>query len=253
MRVANRSRFLAAIIGLAVFQGQGCVTSAPRSFQYVTTGAKPVTADGLYQVRSSRVGGAFIKPDARFSEYDKVMIDPVSVAYKSEPQRPDATNRSRGNFKLDDTAMKRLKQIYHDAFDREFRGDDAFSLVYDPGPGVMRISGHIVNLVVNAPPVQGGEEDYLVSGGEMTLILDVRDSVSLDPLTRLVDRREIRPGTTAMSGGYQSGAATNWGGVRDLCRNWTSVLRDWLGDLSVSTIPPAPDLAGVAGTPTDER
>jgi len=165
------------------------------------------------------------------------------VAYKSEPRKPDALNRSRGNFELDEAAMTRLKGIYQESLERAFTRGGAFALAHEPAPGVIRVVGHIVNLVVNTPPVQGREDDYVVEAGEMTLILDVRDSQTLEPLTRLVDRRAIRPGTTSVGGGYQSGPVTNWGAVRDLCENWARVLHDWLLVLQESRIPPAPDVA----------
>jgi hypothetical protein len=69
-----------------------------------------------------------------------------------------------------------------------------FSVVREPGPGVLRISGHVVDLVLTArldPEEQAGSSEFVTSFGDLTLLIDVRDSVRDEPLLRTLDRQPI--------------------------------------------------------------
>jgi len=194
------------------------------------------TADGLHRVRASQVGAAYLKPGASFASYQAVLIDPVTIAYKKGGQP--------SYFELDDSALERMKRMFQEAFDRQMARSAAFSVVSEPGPGVLRVSGHIVDLVVTAPPFRGGEVDFVVNAGELTLILDVRDAESHEALARIADRRAIRPEGTSITGGYQSNAVNNWGALREIFDRWARALRGGLDDLH--TLPPVPAPASTA-------
>ena len=96
---------------------------------------------------------------------------------------------------------------------------------------MLRLSGRIVNLVVNVPPTRGREADFVQNAGEMTLILVMRDSQTGELLGRVADRRAIRPGSAGLSMVWESGSVRNWGAVRDVFSNWARMLRHALDDL----------------------
>jgi len=222
---------LAFALGLAL--DPGCA-SGPRPIEYEARKGLPSTADGLYRVRTRRVSAAFLKPEADFSQYDAVMIDPVRVSYK------------RGMLELDEQDVERFQSIFQQAFDSELSRSKVYRVVSLPGPRTLRVSGQIVNLVVRVPPFRGGEKNLVLDAGEMTLILDVRDSQSGEPLARVADRRRIRPAGTelargaAVSGLYESNPVNNWGAVREICADWARTLREALDDLASLPVPPAP-------------
>jgi hypothetical protein len=207
-------------IGLVFGLGWGCA-SPPRSIEYDSGGNVPDTADGLYRVRTTRVGAAFVKPGARLSDYDRVVIDPVTVSYRATSDR--------------------LKRIFQESFERELARSQAFAVVSEAGPSALRVSGHIVNLAVDVPPRRGRERDFVLEAGEMTLILDVRDSQTGEPLARVADRRAIRPSSSNLLGGYESNPVNNWGAVREIFADWARILRDGLDDLRALPVPPVPD------------
>jgi hypothetical protein len=106
---------------------------------------------------------------------------------------------------------------------------------------VLRVSGHIVHLVVTAPPFRGGEVNFVFDAGELTLILDVRDSESHEPLARIADRRAIRPEGTSIASVYRSGPVNNWGALREIFDRWARILREGLDELHTLPRVPPPD------------
>jgi hypothetical protein len=204
---------------LALATAAGC---APRTIEYE---AKPATADGLYRVRAYRVSAAFVRPGADFSRYTGLLIDPVTVSTTAP---------------LDEESIERLKKIFQEAFERQLARSDAFEVVSKPGPDVLRVAGRIVDLSVDVPPYTGGERSFIVKAGEITLILDVRDSRTGMPLARMADKRRIAPTSAGITSGYESNPVNNWGAVRNICNDWARILRSGLDDLHQIEIPPAP-------------
>ena len=230
----------ACSLGLIAALGIGCA-GAPRPVEYDVRSENRVTKDGLHRVRFTGFAAVFVKPGASFGAYDRVMIEPLTVAYKSPPNPPDSVNRRRGNFALSEESTVRLKQIGRDALVREFSNSETFTVVQEAGPGVLRVSGHIVDLVVDAPPFRGGERDFISSAGQMTLFLDVRDSLTASSLTRTIDRREISPASTSSVGHFESTPVSIWSSARDLFGEWSRLFGGWLENLQqLDRIPPAP-------------
>jgi len=188
------------------------------------------TADGLHRVRATRVGAAYLKPGASFAGYDAVLIAPVTIAYK----------RGAGGQELDAAERERMQRMFQEAFQKQLGRSKSFTVVSEPGPAVLRVAGHIVDLVVTAPPFRGGEVDFVVDAGELTLILDVRDSESHEALARVADKRTIRPEGSSTTAIYRSGPVNNWGALREIFNSWAGLLRGGLDDLH--TLPQVPPL-----------
>jgi hypothetical protein len=206
----------------------GACSLGPRPVQYESG---PATADGLYRVKSNDLGALFLDPGAEFGEYDGVLIDPVSLSYKRDRRRSSGLDTTRRVFELDDDTVARFQRIFQESFVRELGRSRSFAVVSEPGPGVLRVSGHIVDLDVRVPAFKGGEVNFVVDAGEMTLVLDVRDSLSGAPLARVADRRLIRPPGAGNVGAYRSTAVNNWGAVRDIFSDWARILREGLDNL----------------------
>jgi hypothetical protein len=167
------------------------------------------------------------------------LVQEVTVSYKTPP-RPASFNRDAivPNYALPDSAIESLKRYFHKAFVEELGKSQNFSAVEAPGPEVLLISGHIVNLQIKVPPERDqavDETDYTTSSGQMTLILDARDSKSGEPLVRVGQARAIQMG----DGWYQSDPVSNSGAVRDMFRTWASDLRRELDQFhALPALPP---------------
>jgi hypothetical protein len=219
----------------ALLLGLACAAT-PRPVEFEGGADGPDTADGLYRVRSWQVSRAFVKPGADFSAYHQVVIDPVSVSY-------EFNSRS-----LSPEKVERLEGILQDAFRKAVERSQAFRVASEPGPRTLRVSARIVNLKVRAPapPSTGGERSFVLDAGEMTLILDTRDSQTGAPLARIADRRIVRPSSAGIQGGYQNIPVNNWGAVRELASRWARILREGLDNLHQIPVPPAPGPADQA-------
>ena len=141
------------------------------------------TADGLVSVRSSQLDQLYLAPGTNLSAYRKVMIDPVSVAFHPhwlkhsynrdvevvQPVREDEINRI-----ISDAATSMHAGLV-EAFSA--RG---YEIVTGPGPGVLRLSGAVSDLYVNAPTrsTPYRTKSYTREAGDALFLLEARDSVT---------------------------------------------------------------------------
>jgi len=230
----------ALVLATAALLATACSSAGPPPIEYKTSGDLPVTADGLHRIHSVRVAAAYLKPGASFANYKQIVIDPVTVSYKSPPRNATTSNRSRGNFALSETNMDRLKRTFQEVFEEELAKSQDYRITREPGPDALRVTGHIVDLVVDAPPQRGSTYDFVMKAGEMTIILDVRDSLTGEPLARVADRRAIRPASGGASTLHYSTPVRAWSDVRARFRIWASLLREGLDELNQLPEVPAP-------------
>jgi hypothetical protein len=226
---------LLLLIGVA---GVACAGHAPEGIYY-TSGKGAVTPDGLHRVEWEPFRVSYVKPGADLQRYDQVLVQEVSVSYKTPPRRGRlAQDAIDPNYALPDSAIESLKRYFHQAFVKALGESQNFAVVEAPGPGVLLISGHIVNLQIQVPPERDqevDETDYTTSSGQMTLILDARDSKSGEALVRVGQARAIQ-----MSGGwYESNPVSNSAAVREIFRTWASDLRRELDQFhALPALPP---------------
>jgi hypothetical protein len=233
---------LVSVAGLAC-AGSGV---APEGGIYYASGKGSVTPDGLHLVEHEPFRTTYVKPGADLQRYNKVLVQEVTVSYKTPP-RPSGSGMYaiNPNYALPDSAIKSLKRYFHDAFVKELGRSQKFSVAEAPGPDVLLISGHIVNLQIKAPPERDqsvDETDYTSSSGQMTLILDARDSKSGEPLVRVGQGRAIQN----MDGGWhQNDPVSNSAAVREMFQSWAMNLRIELDQFhrlptlpAVTTAPP---------------
>ena len=101
-------------------------------------------------------------------------------------------------------------------------------MVEEPGPAVLILDGAMLDIVSRVPPQQASRGDIFISRiGEITLVLQLRDSMSGETLARAAERRAIEP---AGRGAVRANSVTTWSEVRRLARRWGSKLRNGLDD-----------------------
>ena len=150
--------------------------------------------DGLQKVTIKGIDLAYTRPGATLAGYNRVKLDPVEVAF-SKNWDP---NRTGSNIKLSNDEREKIRsgvgKLVYDEFTRELQSKNAYQVVSEAGPDVLRVKASIVNLYVNAPDTlsPGRSRTYTVSAGEMTLFIELFDSETGQVLARMVDRSEAR-------------------------------------------------------------
>jgi hypothetical protein len=202
------------------------------------TGPGSTTGDGLVRIRWSQHGAEFVKPGAAFGSYRAVLLDELSIRPAPVAERP--RRMATPHFEPTASYLDGMRRAYQEAFARQF-GSDGMRLVSEPGPGVLRISGHVTDLLLTASLDPEGRPDLneiVSSFGELTLLLDVRDAATGEPLLRTVDRAAIGP--TSLHGVTRNTTGANLGAQRLLFRNQALLLRQQIGELARLGSVPAP-------------
>ena len=166
----------------------------------------------FYRPEGARVEQAYISPDADFSRYSKLLAQPLEIYYPTDAPAPS------------EDELDRLRQIFRDAFLGELADD--YEIVAEPGPDVLTVLAQIVDLKVTGPLgtfESTGRLRHLVTKGQLTFLMEVRDS--------LTDRVLARAGET------EDGAATSlteeeasWAEVEVAAQRWAGLFRSWLDE-----------------------
>ncbi len=218
------TRLSILVVGAAAF-ALGCAPPPPvDDIRYYGAGEPHTTADGLHRIKDPG-GIVFMKPGADLHRYNRVMLDTVRIRYKRGPGRHLTPKRH-----------EQVKRRFREAFEGELRHSKVYTLTDAPGPDVLRVTPSLVDLVISAPEEPKGRADTIVKEGAIvTLILELSDSVSHEPLIRAAQRRQVRnPANTA----YVTSETANMAGARILFRHWAGLLRQVLD--KVREIPPLP-------------
>jgi len=230
------------LAGLGIF-GLASACTAPGGIVWAT-GAGTQTADGLRRVRWSDLGALFLRPGAQMQGYHSVLLEPLKIA-------PDSPGEERRGFMPSPTYpptpeyLEQMADVYRQSFVREFQRN-GFALASAPGPGVLQISGYVLDLVLTAtldPQDQARQTDLIHSFGELTLVLDVRDSATGTPILRAIDRQQIS--ADPLMGAVVNSVGANMAAQRELFDHQAVLLRTRIQELQeVPALPPAPAAAG---------
>jgi len=148
----------------------------------------PSDAEGLIEMKVPGLQSVHMRPGARLDRYDKVMLDPIEVAFsKSWDPRPGGTQITAEEKQRIQTGLER---VLREAFAKELAATHRYSITDTPGEDVLRVKAEIRDLYINAPDLQraGITHSYTRSVGEMTLVAELRDSPSGALIARVIDR-----------------------------------------------------------------
>ncbi len=209
-------RLLALLVGVLLGTGAGAPASTAQSPATQSNGAD------LTRVPSSRVDALYVARGVSITPYEKLLIDPVWVTYEPKWKQRHPEVDSENARKL----RGFIAASFTDVLVHELQQTGTYAIVYQPGPGVLRVRPKIVNLDIAAPdlPAPASENRYVLSPGEMTLLVELYDSRTGTLLARAVDRKAGRE-----TGSVQiANADTNAANTRRVFTVWADALRDGL-------------------------
>ena len=179
--------------------------------------------DGLEKIKVKGIDLAYSRPGASLAGYNKLIIDPVEVAFRKDWD----PNRTGSRMKLDTKEREDIRtgvaQVVQEEFAKEISKGGTYQVVTEAGPDVLRLRANIADLYVNAPDTMtaGRTRTYTVSAGEMTLVGDLVDSESGQVIARVVDRRESQ-GTGMMT---LTNSVVNRQEASIIASSWARILR----------------------------
>jgi len=184
-----------------------------------------VTEDGLHLIPDSKLAIVYAQPGASLSGYDKVMLLDSYVAFRKNWER-DQRSQSTSLTRLSSRDIERIKtdlaKAFRDVFTEELE-KGGYPVVSEAGEDVLLVRPAIINLDVNAPDTMsaGRTRTYTQSAGEMTLYVELYDSVTGDLIAKAMDRRADR----SRDGFYTwTNSVTNRAAAQMILRGWAGIL-----------------------------
>ena len=194
-----------------------------------------VNDEGMELVKNSVLATVYADLGADLSIYNQVMLLEATVAFKKNWKR----DQNRGSsMRVKDRDMVKIQEevaaIFSDVFTKELI-DGGYEIAEEAGEDVLLVKPAIVNLDVNAPDIQNASRSmsYSESAGEMTLNLELFDSVTEDKIAKVTDRkRDNRHGYMEWRT-----SVSNRADARRMMTGWAKALRSALDEARSSTTP----------------
>ena len=187
----------------------------------------PKEWDGLARVSSKKIDHLYKLPEADFSGYKRVRLDPIEVEFDKN-WKPNDSTRSPSS-RLTDSDLQKIREALAEEFRKVFTEElteNGYPVVTENGEDVLRVSAAIVNLYITAPDKMsaGRSRTYTTSAGHMTLVAELRDSVTGKLMARAVDSVQGRDTGPFM----MTTSVTNLAAARTGLSKWARVLREGL-------------------------
>ena len=120
----------------------------------VQTGEDAEVLEGtsLHRVDNSRADLAYKDPDADFSRYNRVMIQPLGVDNVEiiQPNRQGTSVGRNLNWELTDEDKLKLQQAFHDAMVKRLEEKGGYPIVDEPGDDVLEIAAKLLAIAPSA-------------------------------------------------------------------------------------------------------
>jgi hypothetical protein len=131
---------------------------------------------GLVEVRTRYLEKVHLRPQADFAAYRKVLIEPTPVNLQTR-----ANINERYPRRIPPEQAKEISDLagaaVHRALVQAFK-ERGYEISAAPGPGVLRLSPRVAELVINAPSGGPATHTFTREAGDATLLLEARDAVT---------------------------------------------------------------------------
>jgi hypothetical protein len=184
---------------------------------------KAMSYDGLQKISVKGIDLAYARPGATLAGYNRVMLEPIDVAFRKDWKPTRTQSRIKLSAEERENIRTGVAKIVYDEFVKELQKSTGYQVVSEPGPDVLRVKAHIVNLFVNAPDTKTAAptRTYTVSGAEMTIFAELYDSETGEVLARIADRRAARRASTMVL----TNSVVNADEARSIAAGWARILR----------------------------
>ena len=194
-----------------------------------------INDEGMELIKDSDLATVYADPGADLSIYNRVMLLDATVAFKKNWKR----DQNRGNaLRVKDRDMVKIQEevaaVFREVFTKELV-DGGYAIADEAGEDVLLVKPAIVDLDVAAPDIQSSTvtRSFSESAGEMTLNLELYDSVTNDKIAKATDRK--RDNWRGQMEWRTS--VSNRSDARRMMTGWAKALRSALDEARASTTP----------------
>ncbi|MDX2418446.1 MAG: DUF3313 family protein [Xanthomonadales bacterium] len=194
-----------------------------------------VNDEGMELIKDSDLATVYADPGADLSIYNRVMLLDATVAFKKNWKR----DQNRGNpLRVKDRDMVKIQEevavVFREVFTKELV-DGGYAMADEAGEDVLLVKPAIVDLDVTAPDIQSSTvtRSFSESAGEMTLNLELYDSITNDKIAKATDRKRDN-----WHGQLEwRTSVSNRSDARRMMTGWAKALRSALDEARASTTP----------------
>jgi len=183
----------------------------------------PQEWDGLSLVKLKGMDAAYARPGADFTIYNKIIIDPIQVAFAKGWDKEETFSKRKLSAEQLEEIKGKIAKVAQEAFTDVLGDKGGPQVVTAPGPDVLRFSAAIIDVWPNAVDTMEPGRSYVftTSAGSATLYAELRDSETGQLIGRVVDAREARNG-----GDFRwTNSVENAHEARVMVSDWARILR----------------------------
>ena len=183
------------------------------------------SADGLSKVDIKGIDVAYQRPGASLSEYKRVLVRPVTVSLRRDWARTAGMHGIKARPEEIARIRERVATFVREEFEKDL-ATAGIEQAQEPGEDVLEIGLSVTDLYAAAPDIQvpGRREVYADSAGEMTLVGELRDSVSGETQFRFYDHGQAREWSRPRLILFNENEIE----ARKIARSWAQALREGL-------------------------
>ena len=153
-----------------------------------------VTKDGLQLSKQTKERLVYLKPGAKFSQYNRVAILECYVEFRKNWARDYNSEHVQLENQVTDHDIERMKTTLSAEFKKVFANEltkGGYQVVDTAAPDVLILRPALVNVDPTAPDLMSANMQHTVvrSAGEMTLYLELWDSSTNTILARVMDAK----------------------------------------------------------------
>ncbi len=186
------------------------------------------TVEGLQLIKDSNLALVYAEPGADLGQYNRIYLDDAYISFRKNWKR-DQSRHSPHKILAEDMARMKaeLALLFREVFSRTLE-EGGYELVTERAEDVLLIKPAIINLDVFAPDTMDANRgnSFTETAGEMTLYLELYDSVTDDLIAKALDRKKDRE-----TGYFQwQTRITNRAAANRILQVWANVLKEGLDE-----------------------
>ena len=187
-----------------------------------------VTADGLHLVPDTHLHLVYADPDADLSVYSKLLLIDPQVAFRKDWQRDINQNKPFFVTAQDMQDIRtELAAMFKEILVSKLKASGQV-LVEEQGEDVLIIRPAILDLNISSPDTARNRNQRSItrSAGDMTLYLELRDSLTGDILAKALDQQTDRSNVTT----FVRDKTRNENAARRILDGWAEILVNGLDE-----------------------